>query len=124
MDRDPYEENTELPWQEPQQHIYGEAPYFTSSRYEWDRQKLRVPSPHLPKEQVADIVGLLRKGVVVAAIVAFGIFGLLTANLVGAHNSWGVPGRDQFPMGQQSHFQNHHGFFHHHHRGGGYDFGS
>ncbi len=115
MDRDPYE-NTELPWQEPQQHIYDETPYFTPSRYEWDRQKLRVPTEpkRMAKEQAMKIVGSLRKGVVVAAIVAFGIFSLLTANLVSGHNSWGFLGRNQFPMNQPGYLQDHHGFFHHH----------
>ncbi len=123
MDRDPYED-TAFPRQEPQQNMYYEPPYIASSRYEWDRQKLQVPSKRMPKERATEVVGSLKKGVVIAFIVAFGIFSLLTANLVGAHNSWGFPGRNQFPMSQPGHFQDHHGSFHHHHRGGGYDFGS
>lgn len=123
MDRDPYE-NTAFPWQEQQQDIYYEQPSISSPRYEWDRQKLRVPTAPRPRERAMGIVGSLKKGIVVAAIVAFGTFGLVTANLVGAHNSWGFPGRDHFPMSQPGHFQDHHGFFHHHHRGEEDDFGS
>ena len=120
MNRDSYE-NTEFPRQESQQYMYDETSYFPPSRYELDRQKLRVPSPRVPREQAPEFVGLLRKGIVVAAIVAFGIFSFLMANLVGAQNAQGFPGHPYFPMHHSGYFQDHHDFFHHDnpHPGGG-----
>ena len=114
MNRDSYE-NTEFPRQESQQYMYDETPYFPPSRYELDRQKLRIPSPRMPREQAPEFVGLLRKGIVVAAIVAFGIFSFLMANLVGAQNAQGLQGRPHFPMSQPGHFQDHSIFYHRHH---------
>ena len=115
MDREPYEDR-ELPWREPQQQIYDESPYFTATRYEWDRQKLRVPTEgeRMPGEQKTEVIASVKKGVIVAAIVVFGTFAFLAANFVGAHDSWGNPDMSRFPSNQPIHFQHHHDFFDHH----------
>ena len=128
MDRDPYEHSS-LPWQESQQQLSDEAPYFTPSRYELDRQKLRVPTrrERMSKEQAMVLVRSLKKGVVVAAIVAFAIFSFLAANFLSvvAHSPFGGPLGYPPGMHQRDHAPDNDDFFHNHHnRGGGYDFGS
>jgi hypothetical protein len=112
MNRD-FHEHTEFPRQESQQYMYDETPYFQPSQHELERQKLRVPSARI-REQAPEFVGLLRRGIVVAAIVAFGIFSLLMANLVGAQNVQGFPGGSHFPINPPSHFQKHSIFYHPH----------
>ncbi len=113
MNREPYE-NTEFPRQESQQYMYDETSYFQPSQRELERQKLRVPSPRM-REQAPEFVSSLRRGIVIAAIVALGIFSFLIANLVGAQNSLGFPGRPHFPMNPPGYSQNHSIFYHHHH---------